>query len=156
MYFITKKDSETGKKFQEIDRRRTECYEGQKAMADEYGFDKWRYGWHVVFGGISACVFNEAPDEKLWKRVKGTNEWFPRLNVIAGIAIAKRFETLPTVSRFELNMCIGFEDDLNRIGFAFSNEEYVGIEVDEEWEIKMPKDCKEVTVTKYRSIFPTK
>lgn len=42
MYFITPKNSETGKKFQKIANKLDVCFENQKALAEKYGFTSWR------------------------------------------------------------------------------------------------------------------
>ena len=49
MYFITKKESETGKKFQKIKDKFKVCLEDQEALAEKYGFTSFRrVRWEVA------------------------------------------------------------------------------------------------------------
>ena len=153
MYFITKRDSKTGEKFSVIEKRRSQCFDAQDGIAKKYGFDKYRPAYFCVFGGISSALFNESPDPKLWKQDKH-GEWMPRKNIKAGKEIRKEFDQLPIVRNKDLNACIGFDEVASRIGFAINNEEYFGFSIDEDWIIKIPKDCKEVTQTRYKQLFP--
>ena len=127
MYFITKRDSDTGKKFEEVVRKRKLYFDAQIALADEYGYEKWRYGHFSAFGGISACIFINPPDEKVWKKIKNPNEFMPRRNIKEGKEILKRFEELPSIKYQELNMCIGWDEDWNCIGFAFPVTTILGL-----------------------------
>ena len=81
MYFITKKDSETGKKFQKIAEKLEVCFENQKALAEKYGFTSWRGEYWVAAGGISSVIFPKGTtvDTKVWKEVRN-GEYMPRLN----------------------------------------------------------------------------
>lgn len=155
MYFITKRDSKTGEKFAVIETKRSECFKAQIELADKYGFSKWRYAPMCISGGISSAIFKENPDTKIWKKDK-SGEWMPRLNIKEGKEIKKEFDLLPKITWEELNACIGFDEDWKCIGFALNNDEYFGFTIDDDWIIKIPKDCKEVTSTRYKQLFPDK
>lgn len=153
MYFITKKTSATGKKFKAIDLRMDEISKQNKKIAKEIGFDSWRKGYWTAFGGFSSLIFKKEPDMKIYKRNNGS-EWMPRLNCKEGKEIQDKLNSGNTVERNELNMCIGFDGaPFSTIGFARNNKTYYGFSIDEKWKIKVPKDCKEITVTKYNSLF---
>lgn len=153
MHFITKKTSETGKKFQVISEKADAVLKADKAVAKEIGFEQWRGGYWLVWGGFSSLIFKEKPDEKVFKKVNG-NEWMPRLNTKAGKEIQAKLDATPRVTIDELNQCIGFDGaPFKTIGFAQNNKDYFGFIVDEKWEVKIPKDCEEVTVSKYNEIF---
>lgn len=152
MYFITPKDSETGKKFSAISEKRKQCYQAQKELAQKYGFTQWRSGHWVLFGKISACIFPETPDTKIWKRVNSRDEWMPKLTTKEGKEIKKDFDSLPQVSNEELNACVGYDEDWSTIGFA-QNKTFFGFIGFEDWDVKVPEDCEEVTVSKYREMF---
>lgn len=156
MYFITKKDSETGKKFQQIADKMSICYEHQKALADKYGFTSWRGAYWVVDGGISSVIFPEeyTIDTKVWKKVKDRkNEYTPRLNTKQGKAIQADFNLAPTITKSELNACISWDEAFSNIGFNKGNDMYFGFCVGEDCDAIIPKDCKEVTTTTYRKLF---
>lgn len=154
MYYITKRNSETGKKFQLISDRMTSIFEQQKQLSYELGFDEWRQGNWVFYGGYSSLIFPSEPDKKVYKETIYENEWMPRLNTKLGKGIQAKLDSIPTISIDEANQCIGFNGaPFKMIGFSRGNEEYFGFSIREEWKIKVPLDCQEVTTTMYNSLF---
>jgi hypothetical protein len=157
MKFITKKDSETGKKFQVIADKLKEARNAQKQLVEELGFKAWRAGYWLVRSGFSAlCSPITKPDPTIWKNVNGSkNEFMPRANRKAGKEIIKKFDAMPVVSSDDLNQCIGFNGaPFSTIGFAFKkNGEYFGFSVKEDWNVQIPEDCLEVTVSHYNDLF---
>lgn len=156
MYFITKKDSETGKKFQQIANKMVVCYEYQKVLADKYGFTSWRGAYWVIAGGISSVIFpkDTIVDTKVWKKVKDRkNEYTPRLNTKQGKSVQADFEQAPTITKSELNACIDWDEAFSNIGFDKGNDKYFGFCVGEDCNVVIPKDCEEITTTKYRELF---
>ena len=156
MYFITEKNSETGKNFQKIADKLDVCFENQKALAEKYGFTSWRGAYWVVAGGISSVMFPKGTtiDIKVWKEVK-KGEYMPRLNTKQGKAIQADLEQAITISKAELNACIGWDEGFSKhIGFCKANNEYFGFTIDDDWtDIIIPNDCTEITATKYRELF---
>lgn len=158
IYFKTLRTSETGLKFQEIEKREEECRNAVIALSDELGFESWRPVYWSAYGGVSACIFPDGvtPDLKIWKKVNG-DEYMPRLNCKDGKELNKKFEALPRVSIDELNMCIGFGGaPFKTIGFASNNETHIGFIVGANWGCKIPNDCTEVTYTEYQTLFGKK
>ena len=159
IYCKTLKTSETGLKFQEIEKREKECLNAVIALGDELGFKSWRPGYWSAYGGVSACIFPDGvtPDPKVWKKVNG-DEYMPRLNCKEGKELHKKFEALPRVGHEELNMCIGFDAQgpFYCIGFAPNNDTYYGFIVGANWGCKIPDDCTEVTYTEYQTLFGKK
>ncbi len=156
MYFITKKDSETGQKFQGIVEKHKIVHQARFEFCNKYGFDAYRQDAWAVYGGISSCgEFKETPDPKIWGKGSGKGEFFPKANSKDGKIIRQEIENLPVVSRHELNMCVGYEAGapFNVIGFAQSNPEYFGFTTGNEWGIKIPADCEEVMYSKYQELF---
>ena len=157
MYFITEKNSETGKKFQKIADKLDVCFENQKALAKKYAFTSWRGDRWVVAGGISSVIFPKGAtiDTKVWKQIKGKDEYMPRLNIKQGKAIQADFDQAITVTKAELNACIGWDEGFSKsIGFDGDNDKYFGFIIDDSWtDIIIPNDCTEITVTKYRELF---
>lgn len=156
MYFITTKDSETGKKFQVIKQKLSESHDAQIAISDKYGFTEWRMCAPSTQGTICSCKgFANIPDPKVWKKSNyASDEYFPSKQTKAGMEILKDFETIPKVSSDDINQCIGFnEAPFKTIGFDMSNENYFCFSVKEEWNVKIPADCEEITTTKYRNMF---
>ena len=153
MHFITKKKSETGKKFQKVAEVATASLKAEKELAKEFGFESWRGGYWLVYGGFSALIFKEKPNEKIYKKVNG-NEWMPRMNTKEGKAIQAKLDATRRVSIDDLNQCIGFDGSpFKTIGFAQNNDAYFGFIVDEKWKCKIPNDCEEVTTSRYNELF---
>jgi len=153
MHYITLRTSSTGKKFAAVEKKIKQIIKQQRALAKELGFDAWRKGRFTAIGGYSSLCFNTPPDMKVYKRV-GKDEYMPRLSTKAGKVIKERLAKIPVVERRELNSCIGYKEPMFQcIGFARNNEKYFGFIVQEEWKVKVSKDCKEVTTTKYKQLF---
>ena len=156
MYFITPKNSETGKKFQKIADKLDVCFENQKALAEKYGFTSWRGERWVVAGGISSVIFPQGTtvDTKVWKEVRD-GEYMPRLNSKQGKAIQADFDQAVTISKSELNACIGWNEGFSKhIGFCKANDEYFGFTIEEDWtDVPIPSDCTEITTSKYQELF---
>lgn len=155
IYYVTKIDSPVGKRMKAIHDKMTECFRFQKALAKEFGFYQWSRSDFHAYDCITSVFFKNDPDIKLWKKV-GEGEWMPRLNLKAGKEIQKKFDAQPIVTRRELNECIGYKDKfVRRIGFAISKT-HAGFIVGDDWKVKIPKECKEVTFTQYKKIFHIK
>ena len=157
MYFITEKNSETGKKFQKIMDKLDVCRKDQKALADKYGFTSWRRAYWKAAGGISSVIFPKGAtiDTKVWKQIKGKDEYMPRLNIKQGKAIQAEFDQATVITKGELNACIGWgESFINCIGLDWNNDEDFGFTIEDDWtDIIIPNDCTEITATKYREFF---
>lgn len=158
MYFKTKKDSNTGLKFQVVFDKMQLALKEQKEIAHKYGFNQWRDDYHVVSGGISSVVFpNEILlDSKVWKKMKlkyCDNEFYPKASSKLGKEIIKQFNNLIKVSTNELNDCIGFKKNFCHIGFESNNDEYFGFSGKEEWNMIIPEDCVEITTSEWNKLF---
>ena len=155
MYFITEKKSKTGKSFQTISDKKDDVFKKQKQVAKEIGFHQWRGGYWTVWGGFSCLMFKDKPNEKVYK--KQEDGWMPKLNSKEGKEIQAKLDTCPKVEIDELNKCIGFDGaPFKTIGFGWNNKKYFGFSVEQNWKVKIPKDCKEITTTEYKKLFPSK
>lgn len=153
-YYITDLNSETGKKFQQIEIKGGIARESIKKLSEKYGFKEWRYSRISHIGGLSSCVFEVAPDLKIWKQSGcGHNEYMPRLNCKAGKEIHEEIKNLPVVGINELNNIVGYHSDFcnSHIGFLMGKK-CVGFVVSSDWECKIPNDCKETTASEYELI----
>lgn len=157
MYFITKKESETGKKFQKIIDKLDICHKDQEALAEKYGFTSFRRAHWEAAGGISSVIFHKCAtvDAKLWKLVNNKNEYKPRLNTKEGKAVQADFDQATVITKGELNACIGWgEDFINCIGLDWNNDKYFCFKIEEDWtDVPIPSDCTEITTSKYRELF---
>ena len=157
MYFITKKESDTGKKFQKIMDKLDICLENQKALAEKYGFTSWKRNPWEAAGGIFSVIFPQGTtiDSKLWKLVKGKNEYKPRLNNKEGKAVQAEFDQATIITKAELNACIGWKENfLRNFGLDWNNDEYFCFYIEEDWtDVPIPADCTEITTTTYRELF---
>lgn len=159
MKFITPRNSATGKKFKEIQKRREEAFDAQKKFARQYRVKQWRGAYFAVWGGISAVEFEKdvVVDKKVWKNVNGSkDEWMPRKNIVLGKVIYAEIDRLPVVRDHELNDCVGVYIPFGHIGYNSNHSRYFGFSVSEKTKFKIPKDCKEITTTKYNSLFKIK
>lgn len=163
MYYITKTNSETGKKFQSILDRSKECLMAQKEMAKKYKIKQWRKSRSSVAGGFSSVIFedNKNVDRHLWRNVYNTSdEWMPKRNSKAAKAIDDEFDAMPVVTLQELNDCVdpNFKYWKGNIGFNGSNAKnklYFGFKTNESFHegdcvITIPDDCQEVTSIEYK------
>ena len=144
MYFKTKKNSNTGKKFQVINDKLNMCFNAQIEFINSINAKQFRPGIWLAAGGISSIIFDENYNvPKHFKLLKDTfNEYMPKLNCKDGKIIQEKIDKLPTVSIRELNNCIGFKEDMFKtIGFNMSNDEYFIFTTREEWNITIPNDC---------------
>lgn len=158
MRFVTLRSSATGKKFALVEQKKSQAQKAINKLGKELGFKQFRHGYWTAFGGISAILFPDKVkvDPKVWREVD-RGEWMPRANTKAGKEIMTKIKSLPSVGIHELNKCIGFDGaPFKTIGVDFNNKRYVSFEVEDDWKIKIPKDCKEVTVTSYRTLFGRK
>jgi hypothetical protein len=157
MKYITPRNSETGKKFAAIEQQLNDAHEACKKLAKELRIKEWRpCRWHVA-GGMESIIFEKGVevDMKTWKLFEGMEgEYTPRLSSKTGKTMAAKIGGLPKVERKDLNECIGFNGNIFRtIGFAMTNPEYYGFIVAEEWKVKIPADCEEVTTSRYNQMF---
>lgn len=156
MYYITKVTSETGKKFKVFSEKLQKVHDAQRKLAKAIGFEYWRGCYWLAAGGFSSLIFKSPPDPKIYKKVNGT-EWMPKMSSKEGKAIQAKLDSAPTVEIKELNNCIGFNGaPFKKIGFNNDNKGYFGFVVREEWNVKVPEDCEEVTTSKFNSLFKTK
>lgn len=156
MYYITTKTGTTGKKFASISKKMNECLVAQIKLSKKLGFKTWRDAYWVVSGGLSAVIFQnpEKVDKKVWKNVNDSkDEWMPRLNTKEGKEIQLLMSELPVTELGALNKCIDFNDNWKAIGFDARNKKYFCFMTEEKWNLKVPKDCTEITTTKYKQLF---
>jgi hypothetical protein len=156
MYYITEKSSVTGRKFQALRRKLNAALQAQKVFARKYGFHEWRGATWCCGGGLSSCgKFDTVPDPKIWGKGTEQGEYYPKASSLAGKAILEEMKQLPRVKFTDVNACIGFDGGIgDQIGFNATNKRFIGIILREEWVIKMPEDCTEVTRTRYLELFP--
>jgi hypothetical protein len=157
--YITKKDSETGAKFQELEQKMNKVRIEQKKLSDELGFSKWRDDPWTFLGGFSSLVFEEkTPDEKIYKKsFRYPKEFMPKRNSKEGKLISEKLKACPKVEKAEANACVNFDGHpFKSIGFSFDHDEYFGFQVDSSWNFTPPADCEEITPTKYKELFYAK
>lgn len=153
MYYITKKDTETGKKFQILKQKLRKIRKKQKKIADKFKLFCWIDKPFQIAGQIWLVSFKEGEkiDLKNWKKYKN-KYYLPKLNTKKGKEIQAEFDDIPIISWEELNACVDIKENHFHIGFNFS-EEYFGFTAKEEWEVEIPADCEEITFTQWKEIF---
>lgn len=156
MYFITKKSSETGKKFQEVADKSALCdlaiqsFISKLPNVNQYVTCRWS-----AFGGLEYVIFNNTPNLKVWKKSNEVeNGYSPRKTSKEGKELDLLMKQLPKVSYYELNMCIGFDKKMFKcIGFNQNNKDYFCFSINENWGCEIPSDCEEITTSKYKEMF---
>ena len=160
MYYITRKNSETGKKMQELldkasaIRKQISEYlkllganPNQWVCSDKYFFNT----------GVIAVVFDKEPDLKIWKEFKKIpNSYQPRMTSYEGKKIQSKFQSIGVIDRVDLNEVVGFGQVFQHVGFDLGSKDYFCFMLREEWQHTMPEDCEEITYTKYLELFNRK
>jgi len=159
MFFITKKDSETGKKFAEMLEKVKECRDAQKAMSEKYGFEEYTDDWDGVgrIGWVRGFK-NNVYDSKIWKiSAPKHGGYAPRMKTKEGRAVAQEFSEMPFIRNSEINKITNPTlPPWTRIGVRVGND-YYGFKTFEyeltapEW--KAPADCEEVLESKFKELF---
>lgn len=156
MYYITKKDSDTGKKFMDIVDKIKEASNAAKEEAIRLGAEKFTTdSWHLA-GGLTGIILPNRPDNKdliLRKSVKVKNLYVPNRKSKSGRELETKWQQLPVVGKNELNNIINHDDPFSNIGFNYNHPEYIAFSIMEEWNVTTPDDCEEVTTTKYKEMF---
>lgn len=154
MYYITKKDSETGKKFQALYQKMKEIRKKQKEIADKFNLSCWAEKHFQIAGQFRLVSFKEGEkiDLKNWKKYGG-EFYLPKLSTKKGKEIQAEFDNIPIVSWEDLNACVGIKESRFHIGFRFNNDTYFGFTAKEEWGVEVPSDCEEITLAKWKEIF---
>ena len=157
LYYKTRKDCETGIKFSAVQKRADECKKIAFDFCEKHGFKTYRPGRESFEGGISSFADPTGNvDSKVWKRsTYGSNEYYPSERTKVGKQILQETRALPYVDIDELNNIVGYASGgwkSSHIGYCFSDSEYILFSVLEEWNVKVPSDCIEITGTEYKRI----
>ena len=160
MYYITRKNSETGKKMQELlDKAsaiRKEISEYLKLVGANP--NQWVSSDNYFFNtGVIAVVFDKEPDLKIWKEFKKIpNCYQPRMTSYEGKKIQSKFDSIEAIDRVDLNRIVGFGQVFQHVGFNLNSTDYFCFMLQEEWQHTMPEDCEEITYAKYLELFNRK
>lgn len=159
MYYITPKNSETGKKMQAlIDKAaaiRIEISDYLKAIGANP--NEWIGLGNKFMTDFTAAFFDKEPNMKIWKKfnkVPGTYQ--PRKTNYEGKKIAAKFESIERITRYAINEIIGYDECFNTAGYDCRNSEYICFIIKQEWNHTMPADCEEITYAKYLELFNSK
>lgn len=151
-YYKVPRNSETGKKFAEIEKRKHECFDAVKEFIKPFGATQFRYSRWSLWGGIDSIILENEPDLKIWKKV-GYQEYYPKANSKEGKELIKKMKELPTVSFNDLNSIVGYQTDwYSHIGFSYGNKEFFGFIIGLDWKANIPSDCIEITASEYEKI----
>lgn len=162
MYFITKKDSETGKKFQVIVDKMKAIDIIRNEFLERHGFQGYQTQGFYFYGGLDACALpSKEIDSKLWriKKNKRNELFYPNCRNKEGKIIKKEIENIPTISVEELNKCVNITNSIFNlrligIGFTDNSDQYFGFTAGDDWTFfKKPEDCDEITYTKFKELF---
>ena len=153
LFFITPKDSDTGKKLAEIDRKMNACNDEQKKMLEKHGFQKLYPKPFVAWGGIDSFVsfIGGTPDPSVWR--KTAQGYVPLRSSPGGKAIAAELQEMSVVMIHELNFCVNVREKLNSIGFYRRHTTHYGFTVISDWRFDKPADCTEVIGSDFLEMF---
>lgn len=157
MYYITRKNSETGKKMQELlDKAsaiRKEISEYLKLLGANpkswVSSDKYFFNTVVI-----AVLFESEPDMKIWKVFKNfPNSYQPRITTYEGKKIQAKLDSIEAIDRVDLNRIVGFGQVFQHVGFDLGSKDYFCFMLREDWAHNMPEDCEEITYKRYLELF---
>ena len=154
LYFKTEKDTETGEKIKALLERGLIGAAQAKQFCKKVGAEEnYLRNDRYIFGtGLRAVTFQEEPDLKNWKRFKGWDGYFsPRLSTKEGKELGKQIDEMESVEKTEIGEAIGLEDFFKSPGFTNGNL-FFGFAIKDEWNLKMPSDCIEITGTEYSNL----
>ena len=157
MYYITRKNSETGKKMQELlDKAsaiRKEISEYLKLLGanPKSWVSSDKYFFNTV---VRAVLFESEPDMKIWKVFKNfPNSYQPRITTYEGKKIQSKFQSIGVIDRVDLNRIVGFGQVFQHVGFDLGSKDYFCFMLREDWRHTMPEDCEEITYKRYLELF---
>ena len=157
MYYITRKNSETGKKMQELlDKAsaiRKEISEYLKLLGanPKSWVSSDKYFFNTV---VRAVLFESEPDMKIWKVFKNfPNSYQPRITTYEGKKIQAKLDSIEAIDRVDLNKVVGFEQVFQHVGFDLGSKDYFCFMLREDWRHTMPEDCEEITYKRYLELF---
>ena len=157
MYYITRKNSETGKKMQALlDKAsaiRKEISEYLKLLGANP--NQWVSSDNYFFNtGVIAVVFDKEPDLKIWKEFKNfPNSYQPRITTYEGKKIQAKLDSIEAIDRVDLNRIVGFGQVFQHVGFDLGSKDYFCFMLREDWRHTMPEDCEEITYKRYLELF---
>lgn len=176
MFYITEKDSTTGKKFSEYLQKKESAIKSAEQLSRDFGAEDYAtYAPHTKNfggGGIYCVFFPEGTkvDKKVWKEDKtykfqrspthkqwDTN-WTPKETSLKGKEIKEKINALPMITERDLNACVGWNESVNHVDLSISENHY-GISVSQIFierksnPLVMPEDCKEVTYSEFKDVF---
>ena len=157
MYYITRKNSETGKKMQELlDKAsaiRKEISEYLKLLGANP--KSWVSSDNYFFNtGVIAVIFDKEPDLKIWKEFKKIpNSYQPRITTYEGKKIQAKLDSIEAIDRVDLNRIVGFGQVFQHVGFDLGSKDYFCFMLREDWRHTMPEDCEEITYKRYLELF---
>ena len=112
MYYITRKNSETGKKMQELLDKASAIRKEISEYLELIGAKskQWVSSNNYLFNtGVMAVFFDKEPDLKIWKEFKKIpNSYQPRMTSYEGKRIQAKFDSIEAIDRVDLNRIVGF------------------------------------------------
>ena len=157
MYYITRKNSETGKKMQELLDKASAI---RKEISDYLKLvganpNQWvssdKYFFNTV---VRAVLFESEPDMKTWKVFENfPNSYQPRITTYEGKKIQAKLDSIEAIDRVDLNKVVGFEQVFQHVGFDLGSKDYFCFMLREDWAHNMPEDCEEITYKRYLELF---
>ena len=123
MYYITRKNSETGKKMQELLDKASAIRKEISEYLELIGAksNQWVSSDKYFFNtGVMAVVFDKEPDLKIWKEFKKIpNCYRPRMTSYEGKKIQSKFQSIGVIDRVDLNKVVGFEQVFQHVGLLW-------------------------------------
>ena len=157
MYYITRKNSETGKKMQELLDKASAIRKEISEYLELIGAksNQWVSSNNYFFNTVvRAVLFETEPDMKIWKEFKKIpNSYQPIMTSYEGKKIQAKFDSIEAIDRVDLNRIVGFGQVFQHVGFDLGSKDYFCFMLREEWQHTMPEDCEEITYKRYLELF---
>lgn len=152
MKFKTKRTSETGKKFLELEKELRAAKEATLQFIDEIGAEAYRPGYFSLQGGIGEIYFPKGYEIPKYFKKSRWDGYVPNLKYKQGKILQAKINKLPTVRWDKANACIGYEAIDSHIGYSFQHPDYILYTTKEKWNCPTPDDCEEITTTEFNEL----
>lgn len=151
-YYKISKDSETGKKLNEVIRKAEEFEALRVDFAKKYNL-KCTYGSNFYLCSVVGVVFNDAPDTTNWRLSNDRMCYIPRKRT-KDDELLDRWNELQEkkIPRSAIDKIIGGKDAFKQCGLDFSFPDCFYVTIDDINAYDIPADCIEISNIEYLNL----
>lgn len=151
-YYKIPKDSETGKKLNEVIRKAEEFEALRVDFAKKYNL-KYTYGSNFYLCSVTGVVFNGTPDSINWRLTSDRMCYIPRKRT-KDKELLDRWNELQQkkIRRSDIDEIIGGIDPFQQCGFDFSFPDCFYVTIGDINAYDIPADCIEISNIEYLNL----